>query len=902
MKRLIPLLSLICWLAFFSLAQTTGDQPRLDDVLRDGFQYRNLGPFRVGAWISDIAVPEAPLKSHLYTFYVAARSGGVWKTTNNGTTFEPVFDNQNVVSVGALAIAPSNENIVWVGTGDASCARSAYWGDGVYKSTDAGKTWQNMGLKESHHVARIVVHPTNPDIVYVAAMGHLFSTNEERGVFKTTDGGKTWKKVLYVNDHTGAVDLVINRSDTNTLYAAVYDCLRYPWRLQDGGPGTGIYKTTDGGASWKRLESGLPSGEIGRIGIDIYQKDPKVLYALVDNRNKRPAREEEIRLARERNIPLRERAVGGEVYRTDDAGATWRRVSADGGDMSSKTGYAFNQLRVDQNNSDRLFITGANLSSSEDGGKTWTGAGPTQARPFRRAFGDFRTVWIDPQNSDRMMAGSDGGVYISYDGGKTCDHLNNLPLGEVYALTVDMDDPYNIYAGLQDHESWRGPSNGWSGSIGLENWTTVGVGDGMYNQVDPTDSRWLYNTQEFGRHARFDQKTRERKTIAPTRPQGQPLLRFNWVAPLRLSPHDPKTLYAGAQVLFRSKDRGETWQEISPDLTTNDPAKISPPGAAIQHCTITTISESPVTPGVIWIGTDDGKAQVTKDAGAHWFDATKAIAQAGGPEDAWVTRVFASHFNVGTAYVAKSRHRQDDFRPFLYRTTDFGASWTPISNNLPARPINVVFEDNLNADLLFAGNDMGVYVSLDGGQHWSALKGNMPVVAVHDLVVHPREGDLVVGTYGRGIWVTDITPLREMKVALQSADAHFFAIEPKARRREGALGNYRLYGDRLAVTPNEPNGLTFVYYLEEQAKDKVTLTVADASGKTIRTLDGATKAGLNRVVLSLSEGDRQFGGGGFRAPGAAASALQPGEYSVTLQLGGKQFTRKALVLAAPQTP
>jgi hypothetical protein len=393
-----------------------------------------------------------------------------------------------------------------------------------------------------------------------------------------------------------------------------------------------------------------------------------------------------------------------------------------------------------------------------------------------------------------MMAGSDGGVYISYDGGKTCDHLNNLPLGEVYALTVDMAEPYNIYAGLQDHESWRGPSNGWSGSVGLEDWTTVGIGDGMYNQVDPTDNRWVYNTQEFGRHARFDQKTRERKTIAPTRPQGQPqkqdMLRLNWVAPLRLSPHDPKTLYAGAQVLFRSTDRGDTWQEISPDLTTNDPAKISRPGAAIQHCTITTISESPKQAGVIWVGTDDSKVQITKDAGANWFDATEAIAQAGGPEDAWTNRVFASHFQAGTAYVAKSRHRQDDFRAFLYKTTDFGATWQEITIGLPQRPINVIWEDNVNPDLLFAGNDMGVYVSLDGGQRWAALKGNMPLVAVHDLIVHPREGDLVVGTYGRGIWVTDITPLREMRKALQ-ADAYLFAIEPKERRREGALGNYR---------------------------------------------------------------------------------------------------------------
>jgi photosystem II stability/assembly factor-like uncharacterized protein len=892
MKRLISFLSLLCWLAFSSVAQTA--ESRIDEVLRNGFQYRNLGPFRVGGWVSDIAVPETPAKAHLYTFYVAARHGGVFKTTNNGTTFEPVFDNQNIAAVGALAVAPTNENIVWVGTGDNSCARSAYWGDGIYKSADAGKTWQNMGLKESHHITRIATHPTNPDIVYVAAMGHLYTTNEERGVFKTTDGGKTWKKVLYVNDRTGTIDLVLSRNEPNTLYAVAYDLKRDPWRIVDGGAGSGIYKTTDGGANWKKLEGGLPTGTIGRIGIDLYQKNPNILYAVVDNRN-----------ARQGQTQL----IGGEVYRTDDAGATWRKVSADKDDVSRKSGYAFNMLRVHPENPDRVFITGSNLIETVDGGKTWIGlaAGGFQQqvyRPFRRAFGDFRTLWIDPQNPERMMAGSDGGVYISYDGAKTCDHLNNLPLGEIYALTVDMAEPYNIYAGLQDHESWRGPSNGWSGSIGIEDWTTTGIGDGMYNQVDPTDNRWVYNTQEFGRPARFDQKTRERKVIAPTRAQGQPqgqsqgqsMLRFNWVTPLRLSPHDPKTLYLGSQVLFRSTDRGDTWQEISPDLTTNDPQKISPPGAAIQHCTITTISESPKQAGVIWVGTDDGKVQVTKDSGANWADATKAIVQVGGAEDAWTNRVFASHFQAGTAYVAKSRHRQDDFRPFLYKTTDFGATWQAITNGLPQRPINVIWEDNVNPDLLFVGNDAGVYVSLNRGKQWAALSGNMPVVPVHDLVVHPREGDLVVGTYGRGIWVTDITPLREMNQAL-AADAHLFVIEPKARRREGALGNYRLYGDRLIVTPNEQNGMTFAFYLKDAPTEKPTLTVTDATGKPVRTFEPAAKAGLNRVFWDMSESGRGPAQGGEFRPGAGLRTVPAGEYVVTLQVGIKKLTQQARVLA-----
>jgi photosystem II stability/assembly factor-like uncharacterized protein len=883
-KQITTLLILLSLVALFDAPLKASNNERLDELAKNGFTYRNFGPHRAGAWVSDIAVPEAPLRSHLYTIYVAARHGGVWKTTNNGTTFEPVFDNQNVFAIGAIAVAPSNENIVWVGAGEASNARSAYSGDGVYKSSDGAKTWQNMGLKESHHIARILIHPTNPDIVYVAAMGHLFTTNEERGVFKTTDGGKTWKKILYVNDRTGAIDLVMSRRDPNVLYAAAYDCRRFPWRIEDGGPGSGVYKTADGGASWKKLEGGLPGGTIGRIGLDLYQKNPNILYAVVDNRNPRATTGGGQAAAAT--------LIGGEVYRTDDGGLTWRKMNSDRDDVSRKSGYAFNQIRVHPDKPDRIYITGASLISSDDGGKTWAGlgGGPQADRVFRRAFGDFRTLWIDPQNSDRMIAGSDGGVFISYDSGKTCDHYWNIPLGEVYALTVDMEDPYNIYAGLQDHESWKGPSNGWSGSVGLADWVTVGTGDGMYNQVDPTDSRWVYNTQEFGRHARLDQTTRVRRSIAPTRPQGQPMLRWNWVAPLRLSPHNPQILYAGAQVLFRSVDRGEHWQEISPDLTTNDPNKISPPGAAIQHCTITTISESPVTPGVIWVGTDDGKVQVTRNGGAMWSDATPQIAKVGGLEDAWVSRVFASNFDAGTAYVAKSRHRQDDFRPFLYKTTDYGATWTAIAGDLPMRTINVVVEDYKGRDLLFVGNDIGVYVSIDGGKHWAALRGNMPPAPVHDLVIHPREGDLVVGTYGRGIWVTDITPLRELSATVLDADVHFFAARPKARRQEGAIGNYRLFGDRLVTTPNEPNGLTFAYYLKE-AKEKVTLTVADASGATVRTLEGTAKAGINRVVWSFQPMG-QFGG-----PNAPArQEISAGEYVVTLQVGDKKYTQKARVL------
>ncbi|HTK77946.1 MAG TPA: YCF48-related protein [Gemmataceae bacterium] len=851
----------------FALPTRAADPPTLDALLRSGgFQYRNLGPFRCGSWVADVAVPETPAKAHLYTFYVAARNGGLWKTTNNGTTFQQVFENQTVSSMGCVAVAPSNADIVWIGTGDASCTRSAYWGDGVYKSTNAGRTWQNMGLKDSQHVARIVIHPVNPDVVYVAALGHLFTTNEERGVFQTTDGGQTWKKILYVDDKTGAVDVVMDRSDPNVLYAATYQYRRDGWVLHDGGPGTAVYKTTDGGANWDKLTNGLPSGTVGRIGLDICRSNPKILYAVLENHD----------------------AGGGAVYRTDDAGATWRKVSPASVNISSKSGYAFNQIRVDPNNPDRIIITGSSLYYSQDGGKTFGGS-----RPFGRAFGDFRVFWFDPENSDRMIAGSDGGVYLSYDGGGTCDHYYNLPLGEVYALSVDMETPYNVYVGLQDHESWKGPSRGVSGSVeGIAAWSTVGVGDGMYNQVDPTDSRWLYNTQEFGQPARFDQRTRTRTTITPAR-QNQGGRRFNWVTPLRLSPHDPKIVYVGADVLFRSQDRGDTWEIISPDLTTNDPSKIRQ-GPSIQFCTITTISESPAAAGVIWVGCDDGKVQVTRDFGKSWTDVTEAIAKAGGPADAWVTRVFGSHHQPGTAYVAKSQHRRDDFRPFLYKTTDSGATWTPIVDGLPQRPINVVVEDNKNPNFLAVGTDNGVHVSITGGAHWAPLKANMPVVPTHDLLIHPRDGDLVVGTYGRGVWITNVDPLRELTEELMNKDVHFFSVTPQAKRSEGALGTYRLLGDRHLTTPNGPGGLVFDYYLRERPEGRLRITLTNAAGTTVRTLPGTNQVGINRVALNLNE----FGGGrgGRRGGGPAQAPPAAGNYVATLTVGDTKLMQKVRIL------
>jgi photosystem II stability/assembly factor-like uncharacterized protein len=836
MRRLLLLIvPLVMWV----LPVTARQNAALDGVL-NATSFRNIGPFRTAAWVTEIAVPNSPPRDHLYTIYAATRTGGLWKTTNNGITWTPISDSVEVAAVGAVAIAPSNPNIVWMGTGDQANARSSYSGKGVYKSTDAGGTWQLMGLPDSHHIARIVIHPTNPDIVYVAAMGHLFSRNQERGVFRTRDGGQTWDKVLYIDDGTGAIDLVMNRRSPDTLYAAMYEKHRTPWQLVLGGAGSAIYRTDDGGTKWSKLGGGLPPGTIGRIGLDISPKNPNLLTAIVENLN-----------PRKEGMPPRMDAcapqqgaggsggggrgggraggpMGNEVYRSEDGGKTWKKTHGDNIDVAgSKAPYSFNQIKTNPADPAQIIVNSDSMYESRDGGKTWS------CQFFRGVFGDYRTMWWDEQDPQRIMLGSDGGVNVSYDGGRTGDYFLNMRVGEIYAVGVDMDDPYNVYAGLQDHDSWKGPSNSKGGQITLEDWTTVGTGDGMYNQVDPTDSRWAYNSFQTGGQRRFDQKTGQAVNIQPQRAEGAPALRYNWVTPLVLSPYNPQIVYTGAQVLFRSLNRGDNWQEISPDLTTSDASKCGLNSGYVPYCTITSISESPVTAGVIWVGTDDGKVQVTRDHGATWTDATAAIASAGGPADRYVTRVFASPHQVGTAFVAKNGFRNDDFRPYLYRTTDFGKTWTAIAGNLVESPINVVIQDRKNANLLMVGNDLGVWVSIDGGAAWTRLKANLPTVPVHDLTIHPRENDLVLGTYGRGLFVGDITPLQELSAQVLAKPLHLFNVEPRAAYGFRAQGNYHLFGSKYLEVPNEPDALIINYYLNAKQDGGARVTIFDIKGDQI---------------------------------------------------------------------
>jgi len=878
--RLRSLLPAVLLVGLMLPSAPSGQAPRFTEALFQRLTWRNLGPFRTGAWTTAIGVPEAPAKAHLYTFYVGTRNGGVWKTTNNGTTFEPVFDQQASLSIGAIEVAPSDASTVWVGTGEAYQARSSYSGDGVYKSTDAGKTWANMGLRDSHHISRIVVHPKNPSVVYVAAMGHLFTPNAERGLFVTEDGGKTWRKSLFVDEQTGVIDLVMNRKDPKVLYAATYQLTRRAWDLDVGGPGSGIWKTTDGGKQWTRLGGGLPTGRLGRIGIDLYQANPGILYAIVENANTRTPTAQETTRDAGRPKPS-EFVVGNQVYRSDDAGRTWRLTHDPALSIGSKAAYSFNILRVDPGDPNHLLVISDAMPNSSDGGKTWQGTSWPPVGMFTKAFGDFRVVYWDPQNPDRLLVGSDGGFYVSYDRGKTADHYLNLPVGEFYAIDADMETPYNVYGGMQDHDSWRGPSNSWSGEVNVADWVTVGTGDGMHNRVDPTDSRWLYNASQFGDHKRVDQTLRTMTDIMPRRPSGQPPLRWNWNPPIHLSPHNPQIVYTGAQVLLRSLNRGDAWQDMSPDLTTDDAAKTFGRGN-IQFCTITTISESPVTAGVIWAGTDDGKVQVTRSHGATWTDATAALAKAGAPADRWVSRVFASSHDAGTAFVAKNGFRHDDFSAYLFTTTDYGATWTPIAGNLPAQPINVVWQDRINRHLLFVGTDKGVWVSIDGGGRWVRMKGTMPDVPVHDLLVHPRDRDLIVGTYGRALYIADVSVLQELDEQVLAEDVHLFDLVPHAPLQASGWGNYDFYGDRFVSTPNEPNGIPVTYYLRDPQQRTISVRVADLSNQPLRTIPGTSHQGFNTVRWDMrdSTGRLQAAGG----------------YVITLEIDGRTFVKTAHIL------
>ena len=860
-KKLLSLSALI-WISVISF--TAGGQQALPGGY-DAFTYRNLGAFRISAWVGSVAVPENPGEKHRYTWYVGPRSGGVWKTVNNGTTFECVSDQFNTCAVGDIAVAPSDPETVWVGTGDAFNARSSYYGNGIWKSTDAGMTWKNMGLTGTRHIARIMIHPRDPQIVWVAAMGSLWSDNPERGVFKTTNGGKTWEKVLFIDDKTGVIDLVVNPVNPDVLYAATYEKVRTAWTFEPGGVKSRIHKSTDGGRSWQVLSGGLPQGPLGRIGLDIHRANPDIVVAVIQNLNVKQGVDPDA------PVPFDEftdhsfdNLIGGEVYITRDGGRKWKRINdPEQIDVSGKAAYSFNRIAIDPVDPDKVYVVGVGMFYTLDGGKTWP-LGRRQDR-FQTNFGDNRVFWIDPKDPRHMMLGSDGGIYSTWDGGLTMNHYYQIPLGEVYHVEADMETPYNIYIGLQDHEAWKAPSNGWSGAITPADWVITGMWDGMYTKVDPENNRYIYYTTQFGSHHRVDQATGERVQVTPTAREGEPFYRYTWTTPLALSPHNSAIVYTGAQMVLRSLDRGNHWEPISPDLTDNDPDKIHGKGH-IRYCTITTLAESPVNAGIIWAGTDDGHVQVTTDHGHTWKDVTSALAEAGAPAMMWVSRVFPSNFEAGRAYVSKSGYTDDIMDPHIYVTNDFGQTWKKITNGLPGYPVSVVIEDRRNQNLLFAGNDNGVWVSLNRGENWESMRSNLPPVVVRDMMIHPRENDLIVGTYGRAAWITDISPLQQLTPEIIQKPLHLFEIEPKPQMnfsQQATWGNYHMTGSNHLNTPNEPTGLEIWYYQSGELKSEAVITVMDASGKRVFERKIKPGQGIGKIWWNT-----------MRA--------QPGTYTVTL--------------------
>ena len=857
--RVMVLVS-ICVLAASGIVHGQDGKPSHEEIALKNLQWRAIGPANMGGRIDDFAVVEG----NPAIFYVGAATGGLWKTTNAGTTFDPVFDGQGSTSIGDVCISPSDPNVVWVGTGEPNNRQSSSWGDGVYRSLDGGATWQNMGLRDSKHIGRVVIDPRDPNIVYVAVVGHLWGPNRERGLYKTADGGKTWTQSLFINEDTGVIDVAIDPQSPGTLYAAAYQRRRTPWGMNGGGPHSALYKTIDGGASWKKLTNGLPTeGPIGRIGIDVYRGNPNIVYAIIENK-------------------------AGGVFRSEDRGATWKKMS----DVDSRPMY-YSQIRIDPANDQRIWQCAANMFTSEDGGKTWV------QNVVTRIHGDYHGLWIDPANSNHMLAGSDGGIHQSYDRGRSWDYINTIPLGQFYEISLDNQKPYMVYGGLQDNGSWAGPSATLNvEGVTNDEWIRTGGGDGFYSVVDASDPSTIYVESQDGNVARLELKTGERRNIRPEPAGGEKPYRFDWNSPIVISPHNNRTIYYGGNRVFKSTDRGDTWTR-SDDLSKDqDREKFPIMGALPGKDTLSrhdgvqtfgqtvTIAESQIKEGLLYAGTDDGNLHVSRDGAKTWKNITDKVP--GIPKNCYVSRVVPSRFAEGTVYATFDNHRSDDYGTYVFVSTDFGEAWKSLKGDLPAGvTCRVIREHTRNQNLLFLGTEFGAYASLDRGSHWTRLKGNLPLVRVDDIQIHPRDNDLVLGTHGRSVWVLDnITALEKMSDAVMSSDVAVFdiptATEFRLYNRKGNVGH------KWFTAPNPPNGAMIDYYLKTKPEGNVRITISDASGKVMRELSGTREAGVNRVVWDLrmgapgqalgggrGGGGRGGGGGGAGRPAGQQAGQQP---------------------------
>jgi photosystem II stability/assembly factor-like uncharacterized protein len=845
-------------------------------------EWRNIGPANMGGRIADIE----GVAGNPNLVYVATASGGLFKTTNGGVHWTPLFERQGSISIGDIALEPGNPDVVWLGAGESAVRNSVSFGDGVYKSTDGGRTWQHMGLRETEHISKILINPRNTDVVYVGAQGHAFAPNEERGVFMTTDGGRTWQKTLYIDAEHGVADMDIDPSNPNIVYAVMWKFRRTPWTHTSGDERGGLFRSIDGGRTWKKLEGGLPK-VVGRIGVAVAASSPNVVYAITE-------------------------AKEGTLWRSDDRGETWHNVSKQTNIVSR--GFYYTHVRVDPTNENRVFAVASTLFVSVDGG-----------RNFRAISGrthvDFHALWLDAQNPKRMWQGQDGGIAVTYDGGESWEVVNNFAAGQFYQIHVDDRQPfYYVMGGLQDNGTWTGPSRTRE-PVGIQNddWRMISFGDGFYVMNHADDPDVYLSESQGGNVVRTDMRTREQQLVVPYMgddggPASDAKYRFNWNTPLLASPHDKNTVYITGNVVFRSTDFGKSWTAISPDLTTNDREKQKSAGGPVAfentgaeyHTTIISFAESPLRAGVLWAGTDDGNLQVTTDAGKNWRNVVKNVPSL--PPNSAVSHVEPSRVNDDLVYVAFDRHMLDDRRPYVYKSTDGGRTFQNITGNLPVNAyVHVVREDPKNARLLYAGTELGLYVSYNGGGSWTSLGlKNLPVVAVHDLIVHPRANDIIIATHGRSIYVLDdATPVQQLTPEVAREDMHLFDVRP-ALRYATRMTRYGV-GDKAFAGQNPPYGALVSYYLKQKPDDKtkLKLQILDSGGKMISEIENIAKErGLNRVSWNL-----RYGGPTVRRPptdeevqftgGPRGPQVLPGTYTVRLLVGEKSYERKVEVQLDP---
>jgi len=819
-RAFAALVAILAWgaasapaLAQAAQAQAAPADVKVDADTFEGLSIRNIGPATMSGRI-------AALDAHLgekLTVWAGAASGGVWKSTNGGVTFKPVFD-KHAQSIGALAVDPTKPDTVWAGTGESWTRNSVSLGNGVYKTTDGGDSWQQMGLADSEHIARIVIHPRDSNVVMVCALGHLWSAGGERGVFRTKDGGKTWENVLLVDADTGCSDIALDPQDPAHVYAGMWQVRRQPWTFNSGGLGSGLYKSADGGLTWKKTHSGLHPGPYGRIAVSVSPARPSVVYAVVE-------------------------AKKTALYRSDDLGETWKEMNT----SQSVAGrpFYFAYVVADPLDFNRVYKPDFNLALSNDGGKTFS----TLAGAYH---GDTHALWINPKNNNHLILGTDGGVYISYDRGLQWRMVGTLPVSQFYHVSYDLDVPYNVYGGLQDNGTWMGPSRR-QGGIGNRHWRVLGMGDGFWALVDPTNPDIVYVEFQGGRMLRVRRSTGETKSIMPWPREGEPKLRFNWNTPMHLSRTNAGTLYYGSQFLLRSRDRGESWERISGDLTTNDPEKQKQHesggltldnSTAENHCTIFTISESPKNASVIWAGTDDGNVQITRDGGKTWTNVVKNIP--GLPAHTWVSTLEASHYEEGAAYATFDGHATGDRKTYVYRTRDFGKTWQSLATADLRGYAHVVREDTVNPSLLYLGTESGFFLSLDAGANWAPFASSFPQVSVRDIAIHPREHDLILATHGRGVWILDdLTPLRKLTREALNSEVAFLPSRPAIQVIPSS--EQRFDADDQFNAPSPEGSAWITYYLKRRhIFGDLRLEVYDQRGARMYTSTGGRRRGLNR--------------------------------------------------------